>query len=206
MIFGSILQALFASLWPLMLDGFRLVLLGQSPRATPRKRSKGRLRSPLYGQEEEKRWFLTVGSVVATMWDGGCLYYPQVELVSPWFAFRWPWRQVGPLAVLGIRNARKAKERVGWLAVGLVWSRGPRRNNTTEGGQTGSRRLAVIPSVCCLRPLLLCLLLFSWFPSCRGRVSSCLCGHRTPRNPRSAKSPCKRALWRVLTRADLSSQ
>ena len=42
------------------------------------------------------------------------------------------------------------------------------------------------------RSLLLCLLLFSWFPSCHRPVSSCLCGHLTPQNPRSAKSP-----WRT---------
>ena len=45
----------------------------------------------------------------STMWGGGCLYNPQVELVSLLSAFRRPWRQAGPLAVLGIWNARKAK-------------------------------------------------------------------------------------------------
>ena len=54
--------------------------------------------------------------------------------------------------------------------------------------------------------LLLCLLLFSWFPSCHRRVSSCLCGYLTPQIQELRKARGERALWRVLTRADLSSQ
>ena len=43
------------------------------------------------------------------MWDGGCLYYPQVELVSPVCLPSALATELGPLAVLGVWNARKAK-------------------------------------------------------------------------------------------------
>ena len=72
-----------------------------------------------------------------TMWDGEGVYYPQVELVSLLSAFRRPWRQAGPLAVLGIWNARKTKGK-GWLVgrwVGL--SRGPKEEQYYGGGWTG---------------------------------------------------------------------
>ena len=83
-----------------------------SARAHERPQGKGRrggFGPVLCGEEEEKNGVVVLHGGTVMMWDGGCPYYPQVELVSPWSAFRWPWRQAGPLAVQGVRNARKAK-------------------------------------------------------------------------------------------------
>ena len=144
-----------------------------------------------------------------TMWDGGCLYYPQVELVSPCL----------PSVGLGDRLARwpswasgtqgRPKERVGWWAVGLDWSRGPKEEQYYGGGDAlGSRIGWSAPSVCCLRCCRCC------YACCYSRGSRPVIALSRPvyvaiappeiQEVRKARG--ERALWRVLTRADLSSQ
>ena len=182
-------------------------LPGQSPRATQRKRSEGRLRPPSrHGEEEQWR----CGSVMVENSLGWrMLVLPPGGVGEPLvclplaLATGWPAGRPGHLERDGDQGKGSAGGSLGWPRV-----EDRRSNNATEGEthwEVGLAGLAFLRSIT-LRSLLLCLLLFPWFPSCHRPVSSCLCGHHTPQIQEVPKARGERALWRVLTRPDLSSQ
>ena len=135
------------------------------------------------------------------MLDGEGLCHPQVELVSPFSAFRRPWRQAAPLPFRVFGTQGRPRERVGWLAVGWAGVE-DRRRNTREWGRacwTGCPFSAF--GSCC-------------YACCYSRGSRPVVAVSRPvyvaisppeiQEVRKARG--ERALWRVLTRADLSSQ
>ena len=184
------------------------IALRSKPTGDPKEKVGGAASvRPLDGEEEEKEWrggLVWWRSEGATMWDGEGRYYPQVELVSPSSAFRRPWRQVGPAGRPG-HLERKEGQRKGSAggSSGGLGAEDIRRNNTTEGDKR--EVWAGIPSVMHSDP---CCYACCYFlvPVLSGPVSSCLCGHPPPEIQEVRKARGERALWRVLTRADLSSQ